>query len=49
MNRVNLATVARKAQDPNQRSPYVQQYNFGVQREISRTWYWTSPTSVITA
>ena len=35
VNRVNLATVARKAQDPNQRSPYVQQYNFAVQREIA--------------
>jgi hypothetical protein len=34
IGRVNLATVARKAQDPNQRTPYVQQYNFGVQREI---------------
>src|SRR5262249_53536863 len=34
LSRVNLATVSRKAQDPNQRSPYVQQYNFGVQREI---------------
>ena len=34
LTRVNLATVARKAQDPNQRSPYVQQYNFGIQREI---------------
>jgi hypothetical protein len=34
--RVNLATVGRKAQDPNQRSPYVQQYNFGVQQEIAK-------------
>src|SRR5262249_18435961 len=34
--RVNLATVARKAQDPNQRSPYVQQYNFGIQRKIAQ-------------
>src|SRR5262249_19774753 len=34
INRVNLTTVARKAQDPNQRSPYVQQYNFGIQHEI---------------
>src|SRR5712691_4095568 len=34
INRVNLATVARKAQDPSQRSPYVQQYNFGIQREV---------------
>jgi hypothetical protein len=36
INRVNLATVARKAQDPNQRSPYVQQYNFGIQRELTK-------------
>jgi Carboxypeptidase regulatory-like domain/TonB dependent receptor-like, beta-barrel len=36
VSRVNLATVARKAQDPNQRSPYVQQYNFAIQREIAR-------------
>jgi hypothetical protein len=34
LSHVNLATVARKAQDPFQRSPYVQQYNFGIQREI---------------
>jgi hypothetical protein len=34
ISRVNLATVARKAQDPNQRSPYVQQYNFGIQQEL---------------
>lgn len=34
INHVNLATVARKAQDPNQRSPYIQQYNFGIQREL---------------
>src|SRR5258708_5508708 len=34
ITRVNLATVARKAQDPSQRSPYVQQYNFGIQREV---------------
>lgn len=32
--RVNLATVARKAQDPNQRTPYVQQFNVGIQQEI---------------
>jgi hypothetical protein len=36
INRVDLATVARKGQDPNQRTPYVQQYNFGVQQEIAR-------------
>jgi hypothetical protein len=34
ITKVNLATVARKAQDPFQRSPYTQQYNFGVQREL---------------
>ena len=34
INRVNLTTVARKAQDPNQRTPYVMQYNFGVQQEF---------------
>jgi hypothetical protein len=34
ISRVNLSTVARKAQDPFQRSPYVQQYNFGIQREL---------------
>src|ERR1051326_4227622 len=34
ITRVNLTTVARKAQDPNQRSPYVQQYSFGIQQEI---------------
>jgi hypothetical protein len=36
INLVNLATVARKAQDPYQRSPYVQQYNFGIQRELTK-------------
>src|SRR5262249_23218548 len=36
VSRVSLATVARKAQDPNQRSPYVQQYNFGIQRKIAQ-------------
>jgi hypothetical protein len=34
INRVNLTTVSRKAQDPFQRTPYVQQYNFGIQQEI---------------
>jgi carboxypeptidase family protein/TonB-dependent receptor-like protein len=34
ISRVNLTTVARKAQDPFQRSPYVQQYNFGIQQEV---------------
>ena len=28
------ATVARRAQDPNQRTPYIQQYNFGMQYEL---------------
>ena len=28
------ATVSRRAQDPNQRTPYVQQYNVGVQYEL---------------
>jgi hypothetical protein len=27
-------TIARRAQDPNQRTPYVQQYNVGVQYEL---------------
>jgi len=27
-------TVARRAQDPNQRTPYIQQYNFGIQYEL---------------
>ena len=27
--------VYRRAQDPNQRSPYVQQFNFGIQRELT--------------
>ena len=36
INRVDLTTVARKAQDPFQRSPYVQQFNFGIQQEIFR-------------
>src|SRR5215470_10426045 len=29
-------TVMRRAQDPNQRSAYIQQFNFGIQREITR-------------
>jgi hypothetical protein len=28
-------TVYRRAEDPNQRSPYVQQFNFGIQRELT--------------
>jgi len=27
-------TIGRRAQDPNQRSPYIQQYNFGIQYEF---------------
>jgi hypothetical protein len=27
-------TIGRRAQDPNQRTPYVQQYNFGIQHEL---------------
>ncbi len=34
LSRVNLTTVSRKAQQMDQRSPYVQQWNFGIQREI---------------
>jgi hypothetical protein len=34
--RVDLASVARRGQDPNQRTSYVQQYNFGIQHEIAR-------------
>jgi hypothetical protein len=30
------ATVLRRGQDPNQRSPYIQQYNLGVQYELMR-------------
>ncbi|MBZ5636441.1 MAG: TonB-dependent receptor [Acidobacteriia bacterium] len=36
ISRVNLTTVARKAQDPNQRSPYVEQYSFGIQQELAK-------------
>jgi hypothetical protein len=36
ISRVNLETVSRRAQDPTQRTNYVQQYNFGIQREITR-------------
>lgn len=36
LTRVNLSTVARKAQDPFQRSPYVQQFNLGIQHELVR-------------
>ena len=34
ISRVNLATVARRAQDPTQETAYTQQYNFGIQREF---------------
>jgi hypothetical protein len=33
---VNQSTVARKAQDQFQRTPYVQQWNFGIQQELAR-------------
>src|SRR5206468_12565738 len=36
ISRVKLSTVGRKAQDPYQRTPYVQQYNFGIQHELFR-------------
>ena len=29
-------TVQRRAQDPNRRSAYIQQFNFGIQRELTR-------------
>jgi hypothetical protein len=34
ITKVNQTTVSRKAQDPNQRTTYVQQWNFGIQREL---------------
>jgi hypothetical protein len=33
-NTLNPTTVLRRAQDPDQRTPYIQQYNFGVQYEL---------------
>jgi hypothetical protein len=33
--RVNIASLSRKAQDPFQRTTYVQQWNFGIQQEIA--------------
>jgi len=33
--RVVQANLQRKAQDPNQRTTYVQQWNFGIQRELA--------------
>ena len=36
ISRVDLTSVARRGQDPNQRTSYVQQYNFGIQQEIAR-------------
>ncbi len=33
--RIDVTTTARKAQDPNQRTTYVQQWNFGIQRELA--------------
>ena len=35
IQRVNLATVARRGQDPLQRTTYVQQFNFGIQQELA--------------
>jgi hypothetical protein len=34
--RVNVANLARKAQDPFQRTTYVQQWNLGIQQELIR-------------
>lgn len=34
VTKINPATVSRKAQDPDQRTTYVQQWNFGIQREL---------------
>jgi hypothetical protein len=36
INRVNLQTVARRAQDSGQRTTYVQQWNLSIQREVLR-------------
>ena len=33
-NSPNLTTVGRRAQDANQRTPYIQQFNFGIQYEL---------------
>jgi hypothetical protein len=35
ISRVNLSTVGRKAQDPDQKTTYVQQFNVGIQRELA--------------
>ncbi len=34
LNPANLSTLSRRAQDPNRRTAYIQQWNFGIQREI---------------
>lgn len=34
VDKINLANVSRKAQDPFQRSPYVQQWNLTIQKEL---------------
>ena len=31
-------TIQRRSQDPNQRSPYIQQFNFGIQYEFVQDW-----------
>ena len=33
-NVIDITTVSRKAQDPNQRTTYIQQWNLGIQHEI---------------
>ena len=35
-SKVDPSTVSRKAQDMNQRTPYTQQWNFGIQQELGR-------------
>jgi hypothetical protein len=40
ITKVNQTTVGRKAQDPFQRTTYVQQWNFGIQRELVKDLLW---------